>query len=89
MRLMQHYYDQPAIKAKMPWRFWECRSVRTVQDLAWPNPDERPHFDVPGGVAHDARWDAVTQAMTIQAGMRRLGLSRDQDVKYANWEGNQ
>jgi hypothetical protein len=30
----------------------------------------------------------VTQAMMIQAGMHRLGLSRDQDVDFANWEGN-
>lgn len=88
MRLMQHYYDHPTINAHMPWKFWECRSVRTVQDLAWPDPDERPTFDVAGGVAHDARWDAITQAMTIQAGMRRLGLGRDQDVQFASWEGN-
>lgn len=88
MRLMQFYYDNPAISAKQPWAFWECRSVRTVQDLAWPDPNDRPVFEVAGGVAHDARWDAVTQAMTIQAGMRRLGLSRDQDVEFKTWEGN-
>lgn len=87
MRLMQHYYDHPDISAKMPWKFFECRSVRTVQDLAWPDGD-RPSFDVKGGVAHDARWDAVTQAMMIQAAMRRLGLARDQDVNFSTWEGN-
>ena len=88
MRLMQHYYDHPDISARQPWSFWECRSVRTVQDLAWPEGGlERPDFEVPG-VAHDAGWDAITQAMTIQAGMRRLGLSRDQDVQFDNWEGN-
>lgn len=87
MRLMQHYYDHPNISAKQPWNFWECRSVRTVQDLAWPDGD-RPVFDVAGGVAHDARWDAVTQAMMIQAGIRRLGLARDQDVEFSTWEGN-
>jgi len=88
MRLMQHYYDHPSISAKMPWKFHECMSVRTVQDLAWPEGGlERPIFQVPG-VAHDASWDAITQAMTIQAAMRRLGLSADQDVKFDNWEGN-
>lgn len=88
MRLMQHYYDHPEISAKQPWAFWECRSVRTVQDLAWPEGGlERPDFEVPG-VAHDAGWDAITQAMTVQAAIRRLGLARDQDVKFANWEGN-
>jgi len=88
MRLMQHYYDHPSISAKQPWKFWECRSVRTVQDLAWPDGGlERPDFVVPG-VAHDASWDAITQAMTVQAAMRRLGLARDQDVKFENWGGN-
>jgi len=89
MRLMQHYYDHPDISANQPWKFHECRSVRTVQDLAWPEGGlERPDFEVPG-VAHDAGWDAITQAMTIQAGMRRLGLAVDQDVKFDNWEGNE
>lgn len=86
MRLMQHYYDHPDLQCTQPWFFAKCRSVRTVQDLAWPD-GERPDFEVPG-VAHDARWDAVTQAMTVQAAMRRLGLARDQDVQYQNWEGN-
>ena len=88
MRLMQHYYEHPDISAKMPWDFWSCRSVRTVQDLAWPEGGvERPDFKVPG-VAHDAGWDAITQAMTIQAAMNRLGLSSDQDVKFTSWDGN-
>ena len=86
MRLMQHYYDHPDIKGNQPWDFWSCRSVRTVQDLAWPDGD-RPDFKV-DGVAHDARWDAVTQALMVQAAMRRLGLSKDQDVQFENWEGN-
>lgn len=88
MRLMEHYYNHPDISANQPWKFWNNMSVRTVQDLAWPEGGlERPDFEVPG-VAHDAGWDAITQAMTIQAGMRRLGLSRDQDVQFDNWEGN-
>ena len=89
MRLMQYYYELPEISAKQPWAFWECRSVRTVQDLAWPEGGpERPEFHVPG-VAHDAGWDAITQAMTVQAAMRRLGLSKDQDVDFASWAGNE
>ena len=86
MRLMEYFYDHPNIKMPTPWNFWSNRSVRTVQDLAWPD-GERPNFEV-AGVAHDARWDAVTQAMSIQAAMHRLGLSKDQDVKFSNWEGN-
>lgn len=86
MRLMQHYYEHPELRgATMPWKFWECRSVRTVQDLAWPCGD-RPSFDVSGGIAHDARWDAVTQAMMIQAGIYRLGQSKDQDVQFDKFE---
>jgi hypothetical protein len=87
MRLMQHYYDHPKIRARQPWKFWECRSVRTVQDLAYPEGGvERPDFDVPG-IAHDAGWDAITQAMMVQVCMRRLGLSLDQDVTYSEWKG--
>lgn len=84
MRLMQHYYDHPELDGNQPWKFWEHRSVRTVQDLAWPDGD-RPEFDVPG-VAHDARWDAVTQALTVQAAIWRLGQSKDQDVEFKKFE---
>ena len=85
MRLMQHFYEHPDLDARMPWKFYECRSVRTVQDLAWPD-GQRPDFDVAGGVAHDARWDAVTQAMMVQAAIHRLGLSKDQDVVFDRFE---
>lgn len=87
MALMRYYYEVPELQsAKMPWKFYECRSVRTVQDLAWPEGGiERPRFKVPG-VAHDARWDAVHQAMIIQAAMIRLGLSRDQGVEFSKYE---
>lgn len=86
MQLLRYYYEHPQLEATMPWKFWECRSVRTVQDLAWPDgPVERPDFDVPG-VAHDARYDAICQALMIQAGMYRLGLSKDQDVQYDRFE---
>lgn len=82
MRLLQYYYEHPICGSEMPWKFWSCRSVRTVQDLAWPSgAEERPDFIVPG-VAHDARWDAVVQAMTVQAAIHRLGLSKDQDVSF-------
>ncbi|HEX04752.1 MAG TPA: 3'-5' exoribonuclease [Bacteroidetes bacterium] len=86
MRLMQHFYDHSDLRgAKQPWDFWSCRSVRTIQDLAWPEGGiERPSFQVPG-VAHDARWDAIQQAMTVQAAMVRLGLSLDQYVEYGKY----
>ena len=86
MQILQYYYDHSDISAKAPWEYHQCRSVRTIQDLAWPEGAiERPTFKVPG-VAHDARWDAVQQAMTVQAAMRRLGLAKDQDVKFAKYE---
>ena len=70
----------------MPWDFWSCRSVRTIQDLAWPEgAADKPYFEVPG-VAHDARWDAIQQAMIVQAAMVRLGLSEDQDVEFSKYE---
>jgi len=54
MSLLRYFYDHPDLAgANMPWKFHECRSVRTVQDLAWPEGGiERPDFEVPG-VAHD------------------------------------
>lgn len=59
-----------------PWAFWQNRCVRTIQDLAWPDgPDTRPDFHAGIGVKHDARADAVAQAMCVQAGYRQLGLS--------------
>lgn len=86
MSLLRHFYEHPGLAgAAMPWQFHACRSVRTVQDLAWPEGGlERPTFEVPG-VAHDARWDAIQQAMTIQAAMIRLGLSQDQDVEFKKY----
>jgi hypothetical protein len=89
MQLLRWYYEHPKLNAQSPWKFWECRSVRTMQDLAWPGgSSERPSFEVPG-VAHDARWDSIHQAMTVQAAMRRLGLAKDQDVQFTSWEGIQ
>ncbi len=86
MSLLRYFYEHPKLGgANMPWPYYACRSVRTVQDLAWPEGGiERPDFQVPG-VAHDARWDAIQQAMTIQAAMVRLGLSKDQDVEFGKY----
>lgn len=86
MQLLRYYYEHPELASRMPWKFWECRSVRTVQDLAWPDgAHTRPDFEVPG-VAHDARYDAIIQAMMVQAAMFRLGLSKDQDVQFDRFE---
>jgi hypothetical protein len=63
-----------AVKAPWPFFFSNWRDVRTVVDLAWPNgPDDRPDFQA--GVAHDARADAVAQALKVQAAYAELGLS--------------
>lgn len=68
----------------MPFRFFEYRCVRTVQDLAWPNgPQDRPSFAV--GVAHNALVDAVSQALTVQAAYHQLGLSYEtRSYSFAN-----
>lgn len=59
-----------------PWAFYQYRCVRTVQDLGWPEgPDSRPDFHA-GTVKHDARADAVAQAMCVQAAYAKLGLSK-------------
>jgi len=84
MVLLRYYYEQE--REKLPWAYTACRSVRTIQDLAWPDPVDRPEFDIPG-VAHDARWDAIHQAMRIQAAMKELGRTHDSDVQFKNWEG--
>jgi hypothetical protein len=65
-----------AVKTKVlfPFHFANTRSVRTIQELAWPDGDvPRLHE----GVAHDARDDAIAQAMTVQAAYRELGLGYD------------
>lgn len=61
-------------KIKDPFFFSTRRCVRTAQDLAFPN-GELPEFK--SGVHHDARDDAVNQALMIQACYRALGLGRD------------
>lgn len=69
----QRVYDFD-VERKFPLPFYKFRCVRTLQDLAWPGgPDDVPVFDV--GVKHDARVDAVVQALTVQAGYLKLGLA--------------
>lgn len=69
------------VEKQFPLPFYQFRCVRTIQDLAWPGgPDDIPKFDV--GVKHDARADAVVQAMVVQAGYKQLGLA---DATYDNF----
>jgi hypothetical protein len=61
------------VQIKYPFFFAHQRCVRTAQDLAFPD-GELPQFST--GVHHDARDDAVNQALMIQACYRALGLGR-------------
>ena len=54
-----------------PFKFWEYRCVRTVTDLGFPNGDP----PVIEGIAHDARHDAIGQAMVVQFAYEALGLA--------------
>jgi len=75
---LRHTADR--VGETLPLRFFQWRCVRTVQDLAWPEgPDARPVFKA--GVAHDARADAVQQALMVQAAYKELGLSKS-NVKF-------
>lgn len=59
-----------------PFQYYNQRCVRTAIDLAFPNgEDDRPEFKT--GVHHDARDDAINQALMVQACHRALGLSAD------------
>jgi exodeoxyribonuclease VIII len=70
-----------AVGEQMPMKFYQYRCVRTLQDLCWPEgPSTRPIFKF--GTAHDARADAVNQALMVQAGYKELGLNNKQDVKF-------
>lgn len=62
------------VQMKYPFHFAFQRAVRTAQDLAFPDGD-LPEFAT--GVHHDARDDAVNQALMVQACYRALGLGRD------------
>ena len=84
MVLLRYYYD--LLGEKLPWSFWACRSVRTIEAIAWDDPSSKPEFKIPG-VAHNAMWDSVHQAMRIQAAMKELGRTVDAGVAFKNWEG--
>ncbi len=62
-----------------PFRYFNQRCVRTAVDLAFPDGEaSRPTFKT--GVHHDARDDAINQALMIQACYRQLGLGTDDVV---------
>ena len=68
---------------KFPFMFYQYRCVRTLQDLAWPNgPNDVPKFAA--GTLHDARADAVNQALVVQAGYKELGLAKS-DVTFSTF----
>ncbi len=82
MVLLRYYYE--SLGEKLPWDYYACRSVRTVEALAWDDPSSKPEFIIPG-VAHMAMWDAVHQAMRIQAAMKELNRTIDSGVKFDNF----
>jgi len=82
MVLLRYYYE--LLREKLPWEFYACRSVRTIEAIAWDDPSSKPEFKIPG-VAHNAMWDAVHQAMRIQAAMKELGRTVDAGVKFKNF----
>ncbi len=84
MVLLRYYYE--LMNEKLPWKYYACRSVRTIEAIAWDDPSSKPEFKIPG-VAHNAMWDAVHQAMRIQAAMKELGRTIDAGVEFKNWEG--
>ena len=70
-KLLQYACDQTGLI--YPFRYFNQRCVRTAVDLAFPDgEDSRPVFKT--GVHHDARDDAINQALMIQACYARLGL---------------
>jgi len=82
MVLLRYYYE--LLREKLPWDFYACRSVRTIEAIAWDDPSSKPEFKIPG-VAHNAMWDSVHQAMRIQAAMKELGRTVDAGVKFKNF----
>lgn len=56
-----------------PFKFWTQRCVRTITDLAYPNGDP-PKLVANDVVKHDARDDAVVQAMLVQRCYAELKL---------------
>lgn len=69
-KMLEELYGR--MKKILPFRFHEYRCVRTVIDLGFPNgKDDYPDFE---GTAHDARDDAIYQALMVQHAYQRLGL---------------
>lgn len=66
-------------KVRYPFHFSTQRDVRTAQDFGFPN-GELPVFSTGRGehevVHHDARDDAIMQALMVQACFRQVGLAR-------------
>lgn len=69
-KILEHACRQ--VNEGMPINFHDYRCVRTVQDLGFPDPEDRPEFE---GVKHDPRADAVNQALTVQAAYKVLGIT--------------
>ena len=74
-KILDHAFNTFGLR--WPFHFAYQRCVRTAVDLAYPDPDDRPD-PAAGTVAHDARDDAVNQALMIQACYRQLNLAHDQ-----------
>lgn len=59
-----------ATNVRYPFGFWNQRCVRTALDLAFPNSDGPKQ---PLGIKHNAKDDAVNQALAIQCCYAALG----------------
>lgn len=67
-------HSAKSLGMKWPFFFSWYRDTRTLYDVAWPNgPDDRPQTNA--GVHHDARDDAISQALMVQAAYKQIGLS--------------
>lgn len=70
-KILQHACEATGVV--YPFRYFNQRCVRTAVDLAFPDGEEsRPVFKT--GVHHDARDDAINQALMVQACYAKLGL---------------
>ena len=58
--------------APFPVPFWLTRSVRTIQDLAYPSVHDLPKIRV--GTHHNALDDCASQALMVQHCHKQLGL---------------
>lgn len=63
-----------ATSVRYPFPFYKQRDLRTALDLAYPNGDP-PKLAASGTIKHDARDDAVVQAMLVQRCYAELNLS--------------